>query len=77
MKSGTRTDLKFWSKMRCIALKKTQMRVGTNVNLSFWCKSRCFECTKRHVRSGAHRDLCSGPKVAVLHAKTTDEGWDP
>ena len=19
----------------------------------------------------------SGPKVAVLHAKTTDEGWDP
>ena len=24
-----------------------------------------------------HRDFFSGPKVAVLHAKTTDEGWDP
>ena len=23
-------------------------------------------------------DICySGPNVAVLHAKTTDEGWDP
>ena len=23
-------------------------------------------------------EICySGPKVAVLHAKTTDEGWDP
>ena len=26
--------------------------------------------------SGTHRDLYAGPKVAVLHAKTTDEGWD-
>ena len=26
----------------------------------------------------AQTETCnSGPKVAVLHAKTTDEGWDP
>ena len=56
---------------------KQQMRAGTHVNLIFWCKSRCFACTKRQVRSGIHRDSYTGPKVAVLHAKTTDEGWDP
>ena len=26
--------------------------------------------------SGTHRDLYAGPKVAVLRAITTDEGWD-
>ena len=53
------------------------MLAGTLVNLIFWCKSRCFACTKRQVRSGTHRDSCTGPKGAVLHAKTTDECWDP
>ena len=32
---------------------------------------------KQQVRSGTHSDLYSGPKVAVIHAKTTDKGWDP
>ena len=27
------------------------------------------------MRVGTHGDLYSGPKVAVLHAKTTDEGF--
>ena len=53
------------------------MRVGTHIDLSLWCKSCCFACTKGQVRSGTHRDLYSGPKGAVLHAKTTEEGWDP
>ena len=43
----------------------------------FLCKSRCFTYTKRQLRSGTHTDLYSRLKVAVLHAKTTDEGWDP
>ena len=29
------------------------------------------------MRSGTHRDLYSRLKVAVLHAKTTDEGYGP
>ena len=32
---------------------------------------------ERQVISGNHRDFYAGPKVAVLEAKTTDEGWDP
>ena len=28
-------------------------------------------------RLGTIETCNSGPKLAVLHAKTTDEGWDP
>ena len=59
------------------ACTKQQMRAGTHVNLIFWCKLRCFACTKRQVRCGTHADSYTGPKVSVLQAKPTDEGWDP
>ena len=33
---------------------------------------------KKHRLGLGPLETCnSGPKVAVLHAKTTDEGWDP
>ena len=57
-------------------MQKSQMRAGTHRDRYFRYSSRCFACTKRQVMSGTHRDLYAGPKVAVLHAKTTDEGWD-
>ena len=70
MRAGTHIDLSFWCKSRCFAHTKRQVMSGTHRDLLFPFKSRCFECTKPHVRAGTHRD-------AVLHPKTTVEGWDP
>ena len=53
------------------------MRAGTHIDLSFCCKSCCFAWKKDRWGLGTIETCYSGPKDAVLHAKTTDEGWDP
>ena len=75
-----------------LCIQKPLMRAGTHRYLLFWSKSRCF-ASKNHRRGlgpietpilvlitlfFVHKTTGhSGPKVAVLHAKTTDVGWDP
>ena len=36
-----------------------------------------FCMQKPQMRTGPIGTSYSGPKVAILHVKTTDEGWDP
>ena len=77
MRSGTHRDLKFWSKMRCLACKNHRWGLG-HIETSI--------SGANHAILHAHKDrLCLGlietcfscPKVALLHPKTTHEGWDP
>ena len=52
------------------------MSSGTHSDLLFWSKRRCF-AFKNHRWGLGPRETCySGPKVAVLHPKTTDYGWN-
>ena len=75
--SGTRRDLLFCSKSRCCVSKNHGRGRGPIEN---------GNSDAKHIVVHAQNDwsclvpieTCnSGPKVAVLHPKTTDEGWDP
>ena len=76
MRAGTHIDLSIWYKSRWIACTKWQVRSGTHSDLLFWSKSRCFTFKNHRWGLGPRETCYSGPKVAVLHSKTTDEGSD-
>ena len=51
--------------------------IGTHRDLLFRSKSRCFESKNQSLGQGPIETIYSDAKHAVLHAKTTNEGWDP
>ena len=74
--SGTHRDLLFRSKSRCFASKKHTWGlwpIETSIS-----DANYAVLYAQNDRSGLEPiEICnSAPKVAVLHAKTTDKGWD-
>ena len=57
-------------------MQKQQMRAGT-METSNTDANHFVLNAKNHRWGLERRETCnSGPKAAVLHAKTTNEGWD-
>ena len=75
--SGTHRDLLFGSKSRCFEYTKLQVRAGTLIVFYSFAKHAVMCAQNYRLGLGPIQTCKSGPKVAVLLAKTTDEGWDP
>ena len=64
-------------KSRCFAIKTHRCGLGP-IETSNSCANHAVLHSQNDRYSLGHMEICySGPKAAVLHAKTTDEGWDP
>ena len=77
MRSGTNRDLLFWAKTRCLACKNRRWGLGPIETSNLCAKVDVFYAQKDSFCLGLLKTCYSVPKVAVLHAKNTHEGWDP
>ena len=77
MRSGTHRDLKFWSKMRCLACKNHRWGLGHIETSISGANHSILQAHNDRLCLGLIETCFSGPKVALLHPKTTHEGWDP
>ena len=77
MRAGTHRDLLFWSKSRYFACKNHRWGLGP-LGTSNSCTNDAFlHAQNDRWYLGPIETCCSGPKAAVFHPKTTDEGRDP
>ena len=77
MRSGTYRDLKFWSKMRCLACKNHRWGLGHIETSNSGANHSILHAHNDRLCLGLIETCFTGPKVALLHPKTTHEGWDP
>ena len=75
--SGTDRDLFFRSKSRSIASKNHTWGLGTMETSNSDATHAALQAQNGRWNLGPIEICYSGPKVAILHAKTTDKGWDP
>ena len=77
MRAGTHIDLSFSCKSRSFTSTKRQVTSGTHRDLLFRSISLCV-ASKNHTGGlGPMETSDSDANHAVLHAKSTEEGWDP
>ena len=77
MIAGTIRDLSFWSKSRRFACKNNRRGLGPIETSISVANHNVFHAQNDRIYLGPIETCYSGPKAAVLHPKTTDEGWDP
>ena len=75
--SGTLRDLLFGSKSRCFECKIHRKGLGPIATSNSVANHAVLHAQNDRGCLGPIEICYSGPKVAVLHPKTTPEGWDP
>ena len=75
--SGNHRDLLFWSKSRRFAFKNQTWGLGPIETSISDANHAVLLVQNDRWGKGPVESSNSSPKVAVLHEKPTDKGWDP
>ena len=75
--SGTHRDLLFGSKSRCFECNNHSCGLGSIETCNSVANHAVLHAQNDRLCLGLIVTCYAGPKVAVLHPKTTHEGWDP